>query len=59
MAEPPPRYHRDPMGRLLWRVAGPPARQRVRTTQAFEPPAAGRPMDPVAEFERRQRAVRR
>jgi hypothetical protein len=35
----PARYRRDPMGWLLWRMAGPPVRCRVRTTAPFIPQA--------------------
>ncbi len=51
----PARYRRDPIGWLLWRMAGPPVRQRVRTTPAFEPRATQPAADAVAEFARWQR----
>lgn len=35
----PARYRRDPVGWLLWRLAGPPVRHRVRTTAPFIPEA--------------------
>ena len=42
------------MGWLLWRMAGPPVRHRVKTTSAFIP-SANRPLnDLVAEFDRLQ-----
>ena len=51
----PRRYRRDPIGWLLWKMMGPPVRQRVRTTAPFEPRAAQPVADIVAEFDRWQR----
>ncbi|MFN2317993.1 MAG: DinB family protein [Gemmatimonadales bacterium] len=54
---PPPRRHRhNPVGWLLWRTMGPPARLRTRTVAAFVPVSTGPATDLVAEFERRQDA---
>jgi hypothetical protein len=54
--DPPHRYHRDPVGWFMWRMAGPPVRHRVRTTSAFIP-SADRPLpELVAEFDRLQDA---
>jgi hypothetical protein len=33
----PRRYRRDPVGWLLWRLAGPPVRYRVKTSAGFVP----------------------
>jgi hypothetical protein len=50
------RYRRDPVGWLMWRMAGPPVRHRVKTTSAFIP-SADRPLaELVAEFDRLQDA---
>jgi hypothetical protein len=52
----PRRYHRDPVGWFMWRMAGPPVRHRVKTTSAFIP-SADRPLaELVAEFDRLQDA---
>jgi hypothetical protein len=52
LGEPPPRrFHRDPTGWLLWRMAGPPVRLRVRTTAPFVPGVTDRPSDLVAAFD--------
>jgi hypothetical protein len=51
---PPRRYRRDPVGWLLWRLAGPPVRHRVRTTAPFVPTATAPPPDLIAEFDRWQ-----
>lgn len=51
----PPRYRRDPVGWLLWKLAGPPVRQRVRTSPPFEPGDVGTWEATVAEFTRWQR----
>jgi hypothetical protein len=48
------RYRRDPIGWLLWKVAGPPVRLRVKTTPPFVPAAAGPPGPLIAEFDRLQ-----
>jgi hypothetical protein len=51
----PRHYRRDPIGWLLWKMAGPPVRQRVRTSAPFEP-RGPEPRDAtVADFERWQR----
>jgi DinB superfamily len=51
---PPRRYYRDPVGWLMWRMAGPPVRHRVKTTSAFIP-SAGRPLaELVTEFDQLQ-----
>jgi hypothetical protein len=48
------RYRRDPVGWLMWRMAGPPVRRRVRTTSAFIP-TADRPLPQLlADFDRLQ-----
>lgn len=48
------RYRRDPVGWLLWRMAGPPVRHRVKTTSSFIPSSA-RPLPVLmAEFDRLQ-----
>ena len=52
----PRRYRRDPVGWFMWRMAGPPARHRVKTTSAFIP-SAERPLpELVAKFDRLQEA---
>lgn len=53
----PARYRRDPVGWLMWRMIGPPARIRVTTSAAFVPQATMPPADLVAEFERLQEAL--
>jgi hypothetical protein len=51
----PRRYRRDPIGWLLWRLSGPPVKQRVRTAAPFEP-GPDLPREAImAEFARRQR----
>jgi len=50
------RYRRDPIGWLLWKVAGPPVRLRVKTTPPFVPAAADPPGQLIAEFDRLQTA---
>jgi hypothetical protein len=53
----PARYHRDPVGWLLWRTQGPPVRHRVKTTAPFIP-RGGLPLDRlVAEFDRWQQVL--
>jgi hypothetical protein len=47
-------YRRDPVGWLLWRVAGPPVRFRTKTAAAFIPVAGGSREELVAEFVRLQ-----
>jgi hypothetical protein len=50
----PPRYRRDPLGWLLWRIMAPPVRFKVKTAPAFIP-AASRPLgELLAEFDRLQ-----
>lgn len=51
----PARYRRDPMGWLLWRLAGPPVRHRVRTTARFIPRALETEAGLVENFHRLQR----
>jgi hypothetical protein len=53
-AGPPGRYHRDPLGWLLWKGAGPPARFRVKTTPSFVPNAEQTRERLKSEFERLQ-----
>lgn len=53
---PPRRYPRDPVGWLLWSLAGPPVRHRVRTTAPFVPTAAAPVPELVAEFDQWQTA---
>ena len=48
------RFRRDPIGWLLWRMAGPPVRLRVKTTAPFIPQATAAPAELVAEFDRWQ-----
>jgi hypothetical protein len=48
------RYGRDPIGWLLWRMAGPPVRHRVKTTSAFLPSSARPLPELIAEFDRLQ-----
>jgi hypothetical protein len=48
------RYRRDPVGWLMWRMAGRPVRHRVKTTSAFIP-TSDRPLtELVGEFDRLQ-----
>lgn len=52
----PARFRRDPTGWLLWRMAGPPVRHRVRTTPPFVP-SGSEPRDiTLAQFDRLQAA---
>jgi hypothetical protein len=48
------RYHRDIVGWLLWRGAGPPVRTRVRTTAAFVPSGAMEKTAILTDFGRLQ-----
>ncbi|MGH7536246.1 MAG: DinB family protein [Gemmatimonadales bacterium] len=58
LGEPAPsRYRRDPVGWLLWKMAGPPVRHRVKTTPPFVPGAVASREELVAEFERLQSAT--
>lgn len=50
----PNRYRRDPIGWLLWKAAGPPARFRVNTTAPFVPHGIDAPGRLVDEFHRLQ-----
>jgi hypothetical protein len=50
----PRRYRRDPVGWLMWRMAGPPVRHRVKTTSQFIP-GSERPLpELIGEFDRLQ-----
>jgi hypothetical protein len=50
----PKRYRRDPVGWLLWRMAGPPVRYRTRTAAAFVP-GSDQPLPALlAEFDELQ-----
>lgn len=53
-APPPKRYRRDPIGWLLWRVSGPPARHRTRTTAPFVPQGATPLAQLLEDFDRLQ-----
>jgi len=50
----PTRFRRDPTGWLLWRMAGPPVRHRVRTTAPFIPSGSEPRHLTLAEFDRLQ-----
>ena len=50
----PIRYRRDPIGWLLWKMAGPPVRFRVNTTAPFVPHGTEAPGRLVDEFHRLQ-----
>lgn len=52
----PRRYRRDPTGWVLWRMAGPPVRVRVRTTAPFVPSGDDRPADLLEAFDELQAA---
>lgn len=52
--KPPRRYRRDPLGWLLWRMIGPPARVRVRTPARFIPQAVVPRARLLATFDRLQ-----
>jgi hypothetical protein len=52
----PRRYRRDPVGWLMWRMAGPPVRHRIKTTSAFIPSSHRPVVELVAEFDRLQDA---
>jgi hypothetical protein len=59
LGRPAPRRHRrDPTGWLLWRLAGPPVRVRVRTTAPFVPTSLRPPAEILAAFERAQEQQR-
>ena len=49
------RYRRDPMGWLMWRMVGPPARIRVKTPARFIPQGSTPAKKLIADFERWQR----
>lgn len=51
----PPRYRRDALGWLLWRVAGPPVRFRTRTTAPFIPQAVASEGELLERWYRLQR----
>ncbi len=51
----PRRYRRDPLGWLMWRMAGPPVRHRVKTTAPFVPRADVPAGQLIADFDRLQR----
>jgi DinB superfamily len=53
---PPRRYRRDLVGWLMWRLAGPPVRYRVRTPAAFMPTTTAPVPELVADFDRWQTA---
>ena len=48
------RFRRDPVGWLLWRMAGPPVRMRVKTTPPFMPQAMATAGELVAAFDQWQ-----
>jgi hypothetical protein len=48
------RFRRDPIGWLLWRMAGPPVRVRVKTTAPFIPQATATAGELVATFDQWQ-----
>ncbi|HZA93040.1 MAG TPA: DinB family protein [Gemmatimonadales bacterium] len=50
------RYRRDPIGWLMWRMAGSPVRHRVKTVAAFVPAADQSVPELVGEFDRLQDA---
>jgi hypothetical protein len=52
----PSRYHRDPMGWILWRTQGPPVRRRLKTIPRFTPGSKRPHTELIAEFERLQAA---
>jgi DinB superfamily len=51
---PPRRYWRDPVGWLLWRMAGPPVRHRTRTAASFIPSGQSPAATLVTTFDRLQ-----
>jgi hypothetical protein len=52
----PKRYRRDVLGWLMWRLAGPPVRYRVKTKPAFVPAAIMPRPQLLSEFDRLQAA---
>jgi DinB superfamily len=52
--EVPARFRRDPTGWLLWRLAGPPVRHRVRTTAPFVPAGSEPRAHALGHFDRLQ-----
>jgi hypothetical protein len=48
------RYRRDPVGWIMWRMAGPPVRHRVKTVAAFVPAAPQSVTELISEFDRLQ-----
>ena len=48
------RFRRDPLGWLLWRAVGPPARLRFKTAAPFIPRATAGQRELIAEFDRWQ-----
>ncbi len=55
-ASAPARYHRDPVGWLLWKTMGPPVRVRIKTIARFLPSSAVAPSILIEEFDRLQAA---
>jgi DinB superfamily len=54
--DPVGRYHRDPVGWLLWKTMGPPVRIRFQTIARFVPQGGAAPEVLVQEFHRLQAA---
>lgn len=50
----PRRYRRDPLGWLLWRTMGPPARIRAKTSVPFIPVDPGGMIEAINHFDRLQ-----
>jgi hypothetical protein len=50
------RYRRDPVGWVMWRMAGPPVRHRTKTASAFIPSSHRAVAELIAEFDRLQDA---
>jgi hypothetical protein len=53
-----PRYRRDPIGWLIWKLVGESGGLKARTSQAFEPKGASTPQELVARFTRQQAELR-
>ena len=49
-----PRYHRDPVGWLMWRTMGPPVRIRLKTTASFVSQGGAPRSAQIATFDRWQ-----